>query len=79
MSDLAIRVENISKQYRIGLAHSRPDTMRDLIMSKVRRFRHIFNIGEMGTHASPRMFHLRSSVVRCLELWGGMVLVKARS
>jgi len=53
MSDLAIRVENISKQYRIGLAHSRPDTMRDLIMSKVRRFRHVFKIGEMGNHASP--------------------------
>jgi len=39
MSDIAIRVENISKRYRIGLARSRPDTLRDLILLKVHQVR----------------------------------------
>ena len=43
MSELAIRVENISKRYQIGLAKERPDTLRDLVTLKARRMRHLFN------------------------------------
>lgn len=43
MSDLAIRVENISKRYQIGLAKERPDTLRDLVTMKARQIRHLFN------------------------------------
>lgn len=53
MSELALRIENISKRYRIGLAQSRPDTLRDLLTSRVRRFRHLFNRGESGENESP--------------------------
>jgi lipopolysaccharide transport system ATP-binding protein len=42
MSDIAIRVENLSKQYRIGLAQERPDTLRDVLVNGFRRLRHIF-------------------------------------
>ena len=45
MSELAIRVENISKRYQIGLAKERPDTLRDLVTLKARRMRHLFNRG----------------------------------
>ena len=31
MSDIAIRVENLSKLYRIGRAQQRPDTLRDAL------------------------------------------------
>jgi len=43
MSELAIRVEDISKRYQIGLAKERPDTLRDLVTLKARRMRHLFN------------------------------------
>lgn len=43
MSDISIRVENISKRYRIGLGHSRPDTLRDLILLKARQIRGWFS------------------------------------
>lgn len=39
MSNLAIRVENISKQYRIGLLQERSDTLRDLVTSRVSQIR----------------------------------------
>ncbi len=41
MSNLALRVENISKQYRIGSSHHRPDTLRDLLTSNIRRIGHL--------------------------------------
>jgi lipopolysaccharide transport system ATP-binding protein len=43
MSDLAIRVEKLSKRYRIGQAQERPDTLRDLLMLGFRRFRRFFS------------------------------------
>jgi lipopolysaccharide transport system ATP-binding protein len=49
MSDLAIRVENISKRYRIGLAQKRPDTLRDVLVLGFRRFKHIFS-NPAGNH-----------------------------
>jgi len=42
MSNLAIRVENISKQYRIGLLQERTDTLRDLVTSRLHRFGQFF-------------------------------------
>jgi lipopolysaccharide transport system ATP-binding protein len=42
MSDIAIRVENLSKQYRIGLAQERPDTLRDVLVNGLQRLRHTF-------------------------------------
>jgi lipopolysaccharide transport system ATP-binding protein len=53
MSNLAIRVEKLSKRYRIGLAQSRPDTLRDLLTSRVRRIRHLFKRDESGRYESP--------------------------
>lgn len=37
MSDLAIKVEGISKRYRIGMMYERPDTLRDVIVSSFQR------------------------------------------
>jgi lipopolysaccharide transport system ATP-binding protein len=37
MSDIAIRVQGISKKYRIGLLQSRNDTLRDVIVSSFNR------------------------------------------
>jgi lipopolysaccharide transport system ATP-binding protein len=42
MTDIAIRVENISKRYRIGLAQERPDTLRDVISGQVQKIKGIF-------------------------------------
>jgi hypothetical protein len=36
MSDIAIRVENLSKRYRIGAAH-RHDTLRDALVATLQR------------------------------------------
>lgn len=53
MSDLAVKVENISKRYRIGLAQERPDTLRDLLVSGVERVRHMFTPKKGGRYESP--------------------------
>jgi lipopolysaccharide transport system ATP-binding protein len=53
MSDLAIRVENISKRYRIGLAQERPDTLRDLLVLGFRRFKHMFSNPEKSRGEDP--------------------------
>lgn len=37
MSDIAIRVENLGKRYRIGALQKRHDTLRDVIASKFKR------------------------------------------
>jgi hypothetical protein len=37
MSDIAIRVENLGKMYRIGAAQERHDTLRDALMARFRR------------------------------------------
>ena len=36
MSDIAIRVENLSKLYHIGKAQQRHDTLRDALVAAVR-------------------------------------------
>ena len=53
MADLALRVENISKRYRIGLAQSRPDTLRDLLTSRFHRFKRLFTRGDDSRYESP--------------------------
>ncbi len=53
MSQLAIRVENLSKQYRIGRSQERPDTLRDLLMSRIRRIRNMFTRDGGGRFESP--------------------------
>ena len=53
MSDIAIRVENISKQYHIGLVQNRPDTLRDLIVYGVQRFQHSFKRKSHGRYDDP--------------------------
>ena len=40
MPDIAIRVENLGKQYRIGLAQQRHDTLRDALMHSLRAALH---------------------------------------
>jgi len=41
MSDIAIRVENLSKRYRIGQLHQRHDTLRDALVDSVTRIARI--------------------------------------
>lgn len=43
MSDIAIRVENLSKRYRIGRAQQRHDTLRDSLAASLR------NLGQWGS------------------------------
>jgi len=53
MSDIAIRVENISKLYRIGVVKNRPDTLRDLITEKARQIRFAFKRDQKDRYKSP--------------------------
>jgi lipopolysaccharide transport system ATP-binding protein len=46
MSNPVIRVENISKRYRIGTAQHRPDTLRDLITAGVQQVGRLFTRDE---------------------------------
>lgn len=43
MSDTAIKVEGLSKRYKIGLAQERSDTLRDLFVSQVHKVGHLFS------------------------------------
>jgi lipopolysaccharide transport system ATP-binding protein len=50
MTDIAIKVENLSKLYHIGLAQNRHDTLRDQLVSSTRRlFRRRASGDETGT------------------------------
>jgi lipopolysaccharide transport system ATP-binding protein len=53
MSEIAIRVENISKQYRIGVLQERPDTLRDLLTAKVQRAGRWFKHGGTSQYEGP--------------------------
>jgi len=45
MSDIAIRVEGISKRYRIGLAQERADTLRDVLVAGAHKVSQAFKAG----------------------------------
>jgi lipopolysaccharide transport system ATP-binding protein len=53
MSKPVIRLENISKQYRIGLLQERPDTLRDVVTAGVQRASRMFKRGGDGHNDSP--------------------------
>ena len=53
MSDIAIRVENISKRYRIGLVQSRPDTLRDFLTFQFRQIGHFFSRSKKSRYKGP--------------------------
>lgn len=53
MSEIAIRVENIAKQYRIGLLQERPDTLRDLVTSNVQQAGRWFKRGDESRSEGP--------------------------
>lgn len=53
MAEFAIRVENLSKQYRIGLAQNRPDTLRDLLTNQVHKARRLFTASQKQSIGAP--------------------------
>ena len=53
MPDFAIRVDNISKRYQIGLTHERPDTLRDLITTRARQIRYLFKRDQKARYKAP--------------------------
>jgi len=48
MSDVAIRVSNLGKQYKIGARRQRADTLRDALAGTVKRF-----VGQFGAGGRP--------------------------
>lgn len=53
MTDLALRVDNIGKRYRIGLKQTRPDTLRDVMVNAARRIGNVFNLGDHHYSETP--------------------------
>ncbi len=48
-----IRVENISKRYRIGTVQNRPDTLRDLLTAGAKRVGRLLKPGTSGRYEGP--------------------------
>jgi len=76
MSDIAIRVENLSKLYKIGALQNRYDTLRDklteVVTAPFRRLSSVFGgsssvLSHRSSVLGPRssIFGPRSSVVCC--------------
>jgi len=57
MSDTAIRVENLSKLYRIGRAQQRHDTLRDALVARLRR--HDQSTNHQSTSSDTDLWALR--------------------
>ena len=53
MTELAIRVENISKRYRIGALQTRADTLRDVVVNNVRRMGRFVRRAGNGDDQNP--------------------------
>ena len=53
MTELAIRVENISKRYRIGALQTRADTLRDVVVNNVRRMGQFVRRAGNGDDQNP--------------------------
>ena len=54
MSDIAIRVENLSKRYRIGELHQRHDTLRDALVDSLTRMTRIGRKNNSGHSLNSR-------------------------
>lgn len=59
MSDLAIRVEHLSKQYRIGAQAARYDTLRDVIIGTAERVANRLKPGAKGSNSANTIWALR--------------------
>ncbi len=60
MRDIAIRVENLSKRYRIGMLQERADTLRDVITGAARRFKASLQRGaDANTNDADAIWALR--------------------
>jgi hypothetical protein len=57
MSDVAIRVENLSKLYHIGRAQQRHDTLRDALTAAFKR-------SNVPTFKRPEMWYTRAKPIR---------------
>ena len=63
MRDLAIRVENLGKQYKIGAVRYRHDTLRDELVGRLKTL-----FGFNG-HSAPTIGPPRSASVECDFIW----------
>ena len=60
MSDLAIKVEGISKRYKIGALVERSDTLRDVIVSSAKKVGNIFtHQSKLASNADDHIWALR--------------------
>ena len=53
MTDIAIRVDNLSKLYHLGAVHQRPDTLRDALTGFLPRISRITRIGDRKNPSNP--------------------------
>jgi len=61
MAEPVIHLENISKQYRIGLLQERPDTLRDVLTTGVKRASRLFNRrAESNAEGSSHIWALKN-------------------
>jgi lipopolysaccharide transport system ATP-binding protein len=72
MSEPVIRIENISKRYRIGTLQERPDTLRDLLTSGAQRLGRRFKRG--GDGPCDRSAHIWALKDISFEVQRGQVL-----
>ena len=72
MTDTAIRIENLSKRYRIGLLQERPDTLRDVLVQSARKMGRVFSRKERDTTDS--LSHIWALKDVSFEVQKGQVL-----
>jgi lipopolysaccharide transport system ATP-binding protein len=53
MTDIAIRVDNLSKLYHLGAVHQRPDTLRDALTGWMPRISQISRIRDRKNPSNP--------------------------
>jgi lipopolysaccharide transport system ATP-binding protein len=66
MTDIAIRVDNLSKLYHLGAVHQRPDTLRDALTGILPR---ISRIQRKGKDNSPNSLNSRQVSASPDDLW----------
>jgi len=76
MNDIAIRVENLSKRYRIGLQEERHDTMVSALVDFVRqpivnlrRLRRLSRFEEDGRDSEDIIWALKDVSLRSGQAW----------